>query len=172
MAVDLGEADEMLTACQRNGVKLLIAYQRSYHATWLKARELIRQGVIGQVRQVQMEDGGNLLNNNSHNVRLVLFLMDESWVEWVMGTVERTTDIVERGLPAEDACMGLAQCDNGASILIESNLVRGLGQGCRVIGSEGVMELSTVCLFCDEIFIDGVMYIFDAEPAAGGRRRR
>ena len=28
MAVDLREADEMLTACERNGVKLLIAFQR------------------------------------------------------------------------------------------------------------------------------------------------
>ncbi|MGB0605652.1 MAG: Gfo/Idh/MocA family protein, partial [Candidatus Latescibacterota bacterium] len=31
MAVDLGEADAMLTACQRNGVKLLIAFQRPHH---------------------------------------------------------------------------------------------------------------------------------------------
>src|SRR5581483_5287565 len=66
MAVDLGEADAMLTACERNGVKLVIAYQRPHHATWLKARELIRQGVIGTVQQIQMDDGGNLLNNNSH----------------------------------------------------------------------------------------------------------
>ena len=53
MAVDLREADEMLMACLRNDVKLVIAYQRPHHATWLKARELIRQGIIGKVTQVQ-----------------------------------------------------------------------------------------------------------------------
>ena len=143
MAVDLGEADDMLTACERNGVKLLIAFQRPHHATWLKAREIIRQGVIGQVAQVQLEDGGNLLNTNSHNIRLALFLMDEPQVEWVFGTVERTTDQVERGLPAEDACLAVAACDNGATIVIQGNLVDGLGQGCRVIGSHGIMELDT-----------------------------
>ncbi len=143
MAVDLGEADEMLIACERNGVKLIIAYQRPHHATWLKARELIREGVVGNVIQVQLECGGNILNTNSHNIRLGLFLMDEPQVDWVMGAAERTTDRRERGLPAEDACLGLAGCDNGASLLIAGSLVPGLGQGCRVIGSEGMMELST-----------------------------
>lgn len=144
MAVDLGEADAMLTACERNGVKLIIAYQRPHHATWLKARELIRQGVIGKITQVQIDDGGNILNTNSHNIRLALFLMDEPKAQWVMGTVERTSDVVERGLPAEEACLGLASFDNGATLLIQGNLVRGgLGQGCRVIGTEGIMEFDT-----------------------------
>ena len=165
MAVDLGEADEMLTACERNGVKLIIAYQRPHHANWLKARDLLAEGVIGDVLQVQMEDGGNLLNNNSHNVRLALFLMNEPMVDWVMGTVERTTDQTERGLPAEDACMGLAGCANGATILIQSNLVRGLGQGCRVIGTRGIMELGTSRRPDSEIPSDAPMYMPEGPSA-------
>src|SRR5438046_2006613 len=82
-------------------------------ATWLKARALIREGAVGKVLQVQLDDGGNILNTNSHNIRLALFLMDEPKVTWVTGAVERTTDQAERGLPAEDACLGLAGCDNG-----------------------------------------------------------
>src|SRR5438128_17706 len=143
MAVDLGEADAMITACERNGVKLVIAFQRPHHATWLAARELIRQGAIGRVLQVQMDDGGNLLNTNSHNIRLALFLLDEPPAQWVLCAVVRTTDGVERGLPAEDACLGLVGLANGASILIQGNLVTGLGQGCRVIGSDGMIELDT-----------------------------
>ena len=60
IAVDLGEADDMLTACERNGVKLIIAFQRPHHATWLKARDLIRQGILGKITQIQLDDGGNL----------------------------------------------------------------------------------------------------------------
>lgn len=165
MAVDLNEAEAMLTACQRNGVKLVIAYQRPHHATWLEARELIRQGVIGSVKHIQLDDGGNLLNTNSHNIRLALFLMDEPQVEWVLGAVERTTDGVERGLPAEDACLGLVGCANGASILIMGNLVRGLGQGCRVIGSDGVMELDTARPPDDQIPSDAPMYMPEGPSA-------
>jgi UDP-N-acetyl-2-amino-2-deoxyglucuronate dehydrogenase len=158
MAVDLGQAEAMLTACDRNGVKLVIAFQRPHHATWLKARDLIRDGAIGKVQQVQLDDGGNILNTNSHNIRLALFLMGEPRVEWVIGAVERTTDQVERGLPAEDACMGLAACDNGATILIQGNLIRGLGQGCRVIGTEGIMELDTTRHPDSQIPTDAPMY--------------
>jgi predicted dehydrogenase len=169
MAVDLGEADAMQTACERNGVKLVIAFQRPHHATWLAARELIRQGAIGTVRQVQMDDGGNILNTNSHNIRLALFLMDEPSVDWVMGAVERTTDQVERGLPAEDACMGVAGCSNGATILIMGNLVRGLGQGCRVLGSDGVMELTTTRPPDSEIPSDAPMYMPEGPSARYNR---
>jgi predicted dehydrogenase len=165
MAVDLGEADDMQVACERNGVKLLVAFQRPHHATWLAARDLIRGGAIGRVLQVQADDGGNLLNTNSHNIRLALFLMDEPSVEWVTGAVERTTDQVERGLPAEDACLGLAGCSNGATILIMGNLVRGLGQGCRVIGTEGVMEFDTAHPPDSEIPSDAPMYMPEGPSA-------
>ena len=156
MAVDLGQADRMLTACERNGVKLAIAYQRPHHAAWLRARELIRAGVIGRVAQVTVESGGNLLNVNSHNIRLALFLMDEPAVEWVLGAVERTTDHVERGLPAEDACLGIAGCDNGATILIHGNDV---AQTLRVTGADGVMELGTRMPPPAELPSDAPMYM-------------
>ncbi|MBT5832349.1 MAG: Gfo/Idh/MocA family oxidoreductase, partial [Candidatus Latescibacteria bacterium] len=165
MAVDLQQADEMLTACNRNNVKLIIAYQRPHHAVWLKARDLIRDGAIGKVSQIQLVCGGNLLNTNSHNIRLALFLMDEPKVKWVMGGVERTMDLVERGLPAEDACMGIAGCDNGASILILGNLVSGLNQGCRIIGSDGIMELSTARPPDREVPSDEPMYMPEGPSA-------
>ena len=157
MALDLGEADRMLTACERNGVKLLIAYQRPHHAAWLRARELIRAGAIGRVEQVTVEQGGNLLNVSSHYIRLALFLMDEPAVEWVFGAVERTTDHVERGLPAEDACLGIAGCDNGAAILIHSG--QPARPTLRVVGSDGVMELGTEVPPEAELPSDAPMYM-------------
>jgi predicted dehydrogenase len=157
MALSLGDADDMITACERNNVKLVIAFQRPHHATWIKARELLRQGAIGKIQQIQLDDGGNILNTNSHNIRLAFFLMDEPEANWVMGAVERTTDQMERGIPCEDACLGLVQCANGATILIQGNLVRGLGQGCRVIGSNGIMELDTGRPPDDQVRSDGDM---------------
>ena len=143
MATSMKEAGEMMMACDRNGVKLIIAYQRPHHATWLKARELIRDGAVGDVRQVEIYCGGNMLNTNSHNIRLGLFLMDEPKVNWIIGAVERTCDLQERGLPAEEASLGLAGCGNGANLVIAGNLIPGMDQGCRVVGTDGLMELGT-----------------------------
>ena len=167
MALSLGEAERMLVACQRNGVRLFIAFQRPHHATWLKARELVREGAIGQPIQVVCDDGGNILNTNSHNLRLALFLLGEPRVQWVMGAVERTTERMERGIPAEDACLGVAGCDNGATILIMGNLqlAHRLGQGARVVGTDGVLELDTGRPPDTEIPTDAPMYMPEGPSA-------
>ena len=160
MASDLGQADQMLMACKRNFVKLLIAFQRPHHAVWLKARDLIREGTIGDIRRIELECGGNMLNTNSHNIRLGLFLMDDPQVEWVVGNTERTADTFERGLPAEESTLGIAGCSNGATLLIQGGNIAtgGLGQGCRVMGSEGIMELSTDRKPDSEVPTDDGMY--------------
>ena len=78
----------------------------------------------------------------------------------MVGAVERTTERMERGIPAEDACLGVAGCENGATILIMGNLQLGhrLGQGGRVLGTAGVMELDTGRPPDPEIPTDGQMY--------------
>jgi len=160
MALSMGDADRMMVACQRNDVRLFIAFQRPHHPTWTKARQLIRDGAIGKVIQIVCDDGGNLLNTNSHNVRLALFLMDELRAQWVMGAVERTTERMERGFPAEDACLGVVGCENDATILVMGalRLSNRLGQGARVIGTDGIMELSTGRPPADQWRTDGAMW--------------
>lgn len=44
MATSLGEAEQMMTACQRNQVKLAIGFQRRFLDAWTGARELVAAG--------------------------------------------------------------------------------------------------------------------------------
>ncbi|HEY8742552.1 MAG TPA: Gfo/Idh/MocA family oxidoreductase [Chloroflexota bacterium] len=159
MALSLGDADRMLVACERNGVKLVVAYQRPHHATWLKASELIRDGVIGQVIQVSLSDS-TLLNTNSHNIQLALFLSGHPRAQWVMGAVERTTDLMERGFPAEDRSLALVGLEGGAQILIQGGFQspHRTGQGARITGTDGLMELGTERPATDELRSDGAMW--------------
>ena len=48
MATNLGEAEAMMIACQRNQVKLAIGFQRRFLGAWTKAKELIAAGAIGE----------------------------------------------------------------------------------------------------------------------------
>ena len=160
MALNLAQADAMLTACQRNNVKLVVAFQRPHHATWLKARDLIKQGVIGDPIHVVLDCGGNILNTNSHNIALALFILGNPRAEWVMGAVERTTEHMERGQPCEDRSLGLVGLANGCLLHIQGELSvrKDLGQGARVIGTEGIMELGTGRPPNAELRSDGDMY--------------
>src|SRR5579883_3210222 len=159
MALSLGEAERMMVACERNGVKLVIAYQRPHHATWLKARDLIREGAIGKIVQISLSDG-TLLNTNSHNIQLALFLTGNPRVEWVMGAVERTTEAMERGFPTEDRSLALIGLEGGAQILLQGGFrfPYRTGQGARVVGTEGIMELGTTRPPNEELRSDGAMW--------------
>jgi len=159
MALSLGDADRMMVACERNNVKLVIAYQRPHHATWLKARDLIREGALGKIVQISLSDS-TLLNTNSHNIQLALYLTGNPRVEWVVGAVERTTEALERGFPTEDRSLALVGLEGGAQILIQGgyrNPYR-TGQGARVVGTEGIMELGTGRPANDELRSDGEMW--------------
>lgn len=159
MALSLGDAEKMMIACQRNDVKLVVAYQRPHHATWLKARDLIRDGAIGKVVQITISDG-TLLNTNSHNIQLALFLTGNPKVEWVTGAVERTTEIMERGFPAEDRTFALIGLEGGAQVVLQGGLggPYRTGQGARVVGTEGIMELGTGRPKNEELRTDGGMW--------------
>ena len=52
MATSLGEADAMITACQRNGVRLAIGHMRRFYRGWEEARRLVAGGAIGTPQKV------------------------------------------------------------------------------------------------------------------------
>jgi predicted dehydrogenase len=95
----------------------------------------------------------------SHNVNLALFLLDDAPVEWVMAGVERTTERFERSFPCEDGAVGIAEVAGGVQIYIASNLgtAGSVGQGCRVIGTEGILDLDTTRPPDHELRSDGAM---------------
>ncbi len=110
MALSLADCDRMLTACQREGVKLLVAHQRRHLPGWQAARKLIAEGAIGRIEQI-IVDSGALLNVASHDINLALYLLGDPQAEWALGAVERTTE-PGRGRPSR-----LRVTDEGRSLL-------------------------------------------------------
>jgi len=98
----LEEADQMIEACDRAGVALVIGHERRFGAHFLKARELVRDGVIGEVRTligqalssdpgvVSREEagGGPLFHDGTHLTDLFGYFCGPA--EWVIGQVRRS----------------------------------------------------------------------------------
>lgn len=157
MALSLGDCDRMLTACAREGVKLIVGHQRRHLAGWLEAKREIDRGIIGEPVQITI-NSGTLLNVLSHDVNMALFLLGDRRVEWVMGAVERTTDRFERSFPCEDAALGIAQVEGGVQIIMGAALpTGGRGHGCRIVGTDGIMELGVTRPPDEQIRSDGTM---------------
>ncbi len=157
MAMSLGECDQMLTVCAREGVKLLVAHQRRHLAGWLEAQRQVAEGIVGTPQQIII-DSGSMLNVMSHDVNLALFLLEDRPVEWVMAGLERTTERFERSFPCEDAATGVAMVAGGVQVIMNSGLPTShRGRGCRLIGSEGILDVVAIRPPDDELRSDGDM---------------
>jgi UDP-N-acetyl-2-amino-2-deoxyglucuronate dehydrogenase len=148
MAIGAAAADSMVEACDASGTKLVIGHQRRFTPGWIRARDLVAEGAIGQPILAKNRVAEGLMNWGTHTIDGTRFALGDPVPDWVFGAVERKSDRHERDVAIEDACMGLVHFDNGAELLVESDLEReGAAAGWfQIQGSEGLMEASERCL--------------------------
>lgn len=122
MAPSLVEARAMLKAAEVNGVKLGVGHQHRFDPPFVKARELVAAGAIGTpiVAYVKPTDG--LLNNGTHYIDGVRYILGDPATQWVIGQVERRTDRYERGQPIEDSLMAVAGLAGGVRLVVDVDL--------------------------------------------------
>ncbi|MEZ4677867.1 MAG: Gfo/Idh/MocA family oxidoreductase [Caldilineaceae bacterium] len=113
MADTLGAAEQMLVACRRNGVKLAIAHQRRFLPAYTLAKQLIADGALGKVELIQSFGGDGLPNYSSHQTDMYRYLLSDDECIWVMGNIERKTDMYERNTRIEDCAMAVFQFQSG-----------------------------------------------------------
>lgn len=143
MADTLGHADEMLVACHRNGVKLVIGHQRRFLPAYTMARDLVAQGAIGQVSMVLSFGAQGLPNYSSHQTDMFRYLLGDVDCRWVMGNVERKTDRFERTTRIEDAAVAVFEFEGGARALILADVAPSYFQGAHIYGTSGMINLTT-----------------------------
>lgn len=142
MAVSLGEADAMMIACQRNGVKLAIGHQRRFYSAWQEAKRLVQSGAIGQPRRIWSAVSQGLMNTGTHCLDFQLFALNEPKPVWVMGAVERKTDRYIFGHRVEDRCFGAIGYPGDVEGVIENDMNAMYQLGATVYGSEGILEVN------------------------------
>lgn len=159
MALRLEDADAMIAACDRAGVKLFVVKQNRLNVPVQKAREALDTGRFGKLvlgtvrvrwrrdqgyydqdswRGTWAQDGGVLSNQASHHVDLL---------EWFMGDV---VSVHARGarmlvdIEAEDTAIATLQFANGALGVIEATNAarpRDLEGSLSILGDGGTVVI-------------------------------
>lgn len=150
MALRLEDADAMIVACDRAGVKLFVVKQNRLNVPVVKAREALDAGRFGKLvlgtvrvrwrrdqsyynqdswRGTWAQDGGVLANQASHHVDLLEYFMGD--VVSVHARASRALVDIE----AEDTAIATLQFANGALGIIEAT------NACRPRDLEGSLSV-------------------------------
>ncbi len=154
MAVSLGEADAMLEASAASDTKIAIGHQGRFRPVNVTARELVLSGAIGQPTVAFRCSDGGLLNNGTHAIDGVRYLLGDPKAEWVMGQLSRYTDRWERRVRIEDCCAGIVCFEGGTRFVIESDMPEPGLTGPSIYGTEGCIRVS-----------DGVVHLMNGDEA-------
>lgn len=160
MALTLDDADAMIQACDKAGVKLFVVKQNRFNVPVLKLREALQQGRFGKLvlgtvrvrwcrtqdyydqapwRGTWAMDGGVLTNQASHHVDML---------QWMMGDVEsvfaRSTTALAK-IEAEDTAVVTLNFRNGALGIIEATTAtrpRDMEGSISILGEGGAVEIA------------------------------
>ena len=159
MALTLNDADQMIEACDKHGVKLFVIKQKRFNVPVVVLRKALEQGRFGKLimgtvrvrwcrtqayydqdpwRGTWAYDGGVLTNQASHHVDLL---------EWMMGDVESVFAKSKQALAnieAEDTAIVILKFCNGALGIIEATTAirpKDLEGSISVLGEKGSVEI-------------------------------
>lgn len=159
MALTLKDADSMIEACKKSGIKLFVIKQNRFNIPVKKLREALDEGRFGKLvlgtvrirwsrnqeyynqdhwRGTWFMDGGVLTNQASHHIDLL---------EWMMGEVESVfaksiTALVD--IETEDTAVATLKFKNGALGIIEATTAtrpKDLEGSISILGEGGTVEI-------------------------------
>jgi predicted dehydrogenase len=171
MAIDLAGCDRMIAVADRAGTVLAVGHQRRLHNRFIKARELIDAGAIGDVVQIGVfNDTGDLLSSSTHMVDVMRFLLHDAPAEWVVGQIDRRDPgltSVRVGRPG-----GLQQWDETRTRYGHHIETGAIGSVHFRGGAQGLIEVGIVTRDRRPPHYSAVIYGTDGIIETAGDRRR
>lgn len=105
MCCSLAEADAIVDAVSKSGVKYMLGAQRRHHPNFKKAREIVRSGQLGDLVSATSWFSSSLLHSLSHTVDGNMFIAGDVpavSVFGIMGDVQGIDDVeMRRVVPLE-----------------------------------------------------------------------
>ncbi len=138
MAPTFGASKRMAAVCQQNGAILGFNHQRRFGEPFIKAREMVKAGEIGELIRLEGQCG-DLFDWGTHWFDMMFFYNDETPVEWVLGQIEWRGARKVFGAPLENQGISHFKFRNEVQgLLLTGHAMRPTN---RLVGSKGVIEV-------------------------------
>ena len=156
LAVTLEEADAMIAACKKAGVKLMYAEELCFAPKYERARHLVKEGAVGQIYMLKQGEkhsgphtdwfydikysgGGVLMDMGCHAFGWFFWMLNNAKVKSVsasMGIVQH-----KGRTQGEDNSIVIVEFENGVTAVAENSWAKhgGMDDRCEIYGTEGVV---------------------------------
>jgi len=158
IATDLAETIEAINACNAAGVKLMTALQRRFDPNFMRVKEAISKGEVGDIVQVKLcsrdpspppfeyvKDGGGIFKDMAvHDLDMARFLMGSEPVE-ILATgscqIDKAIEVLP-GAEAYDTATVLMKFANGKDAMIDvcRQAPYGYDQRAEVLGQKAMIQ--------------------------------
>ena len=157
IALDLEQIDETLAIVERSGVKFQVGFQRRFDASFMRIREAVASGEIGEPHIVRITSrdpapppieyikvsGGIFLDMTIHDFDMARYLIGDEVVE-IYATGGVRVDSAIGAVGDIDTAVITLQFKNGVIATIDNSreAVYGYDQRVEVFGSKGMLTVA------------------------------
>jgi predicted dehydrogenase len=142
MATTWGDSLKMAKAAKDNGVKLTFNHQRRFGDAYIKAKEIIWGGTIGDLKRMEAFCD-NLYDWGTHWLDMLNMMNRETPAEWILGQLDCRNARTVFAAPVEDHGIYQIRYANGVEGLVftGNSKQRAESWSLRFTGTRGIMEL-------------------------------
>lgn len=138
MATNLRDARKIIDVCNKNGTRLAINHIRRWSMDYKSLKNMLDEGVIGNLRHIYFSCGSTGLGNFVGHFFDTMRYLTGSEPEWVIGFLDKTGTINPRGDQFKDpAGYGIVQFKNGTRCFVDSSEDTGVQYSFQIVGTYG-----------------------------------
>ena len=160
MAMDTSECDDMIRACQANNVKLQIGFMRRHDESFMRAKEIIESGAIGDVVMIHSttrgpskprpwmfdlkKSNGILAELNSHDIDCIRWLAgSEIKTVYAIGANYRNKEVAAEYPDYYDNMIMSGFFENGVQYCVDGAAYVQYGYDAKVeiVGTRGSLKV-------------------------------
>ncbi|GIX07845.1 MAG: hypothetical protein KatS3mg115_2248 [Candidatus Poribacteria bacterium] len=141
MEITWGRAKKIYELVTQNGVLTTFCHQRRFEARFVKARQLINEGAIGEVLRYEGRCP-NLIDWGTHWFDMFFWYNNDEPAEAVLGQIHLEGEPRRVfGVPVESQGISYIWYKNGRRGLLMTGIRSGEAWDNRILGTEGVIEI-------------------------------
>jgi dTDP-4-amino-4,6-dideoxygalactose transaminase len=136
----------MLDVCSKHGCKLGGGHQYRFHPRFVQAAEIVRNGDLGELKEIQGQVVGSLANNGPHLIDTIRFVLGDMPAVSVEGRCERARGGCDRGVPAEDYFEGKIVFESGLHCYLKTGDRSDTFFSIGIVGRRASLEVTWTSL--------------------------